>query len=84
VAEIPSLQRLYTSFSHQPFVLLPDPTSDVSQRWDADFLPTSNLIDAQGRMRYTAYGEVDWDDDEVRATLRELLEEADSRPASAD
>jgi len=27
--------------------------------------------------------EVGWDD-EVRATLRELLEEADSRPASAD
>jgi len=28
--------------------------------------------------------EVGWDDDEVRATLRELLEEADSGPASAD
>jgi peroxiredoxin len=109
VAEIPSLQRLYTSLSNQPLVLLavsmgeekrkiqnfsetagigfpllPDPTSDVSQRWDVDFLPTSHLVDAQGRLRFTAYGEVDWDDDGVRATLRALLEEADSRPASAD
>ena len=109
VAELPSLQRLYTSLSDQRFVLLAvsmgegkrriehfketagidfplllDPTSDVSQRWEVDFLPTSHVIDVRGRLRYTAYGEVDWDDDEVRATLRELLEETDSQPASAD
>jgi peroxiredoxin len=109
VAEMPSLQRLYTSLSGEPFALLAvsmgegklriqnfrktagidfplllDPDSDLSLRWGVDFLPTSHLIDAQGRLRYTAYGEVDWDDDEVRATLRELLEETDSGPASAD
>ena len=66
------------------FPLLPDPASDVSQRWEIDFLPTSHLVDAQGRLRYTAYGEVDWDDDEVRATLRTLLEEIDPGSAPAD
>ena len=66
------------------FPLLPDPASDVSQRWEIDFLPTSHLVDAQGRLRYTAYGEVDWDDEEVRATLRTLLEEIDPGSAPAD
>jgi len=109
VAEMPSLQRLYTSLSGEPFALLAvsmgegerriqnfrktagidfplllDPDSDLSLRWGVDFLPTSFLIDVQGRVRYTAYGEVPWEDDEVRATLRELLEEADSEPAPAD
>jgi len=109
VAEMPSLQRLYTAFSGEPFALLAvsmgegerkirhfkttagidfplllDPASDLSQRWGVDFLPTSYLVDAKGRVRYTAYGEVAWDDDAVRATLRELLEEAGSGPASAD
>jgi thiol-disulfide isomerase/thioredoxin len=109
VAEMPSLQRLYTSLSGEPFALLavsmgenkqqiqefgekagvdfpllPDPASDVSQRWEIDFLPTSHLIDVQGRLRYTAYGELDWDDEEVRATLRTLLEQAGSGSAPAD
>jgi thiol-disulfide isomerase/thioredoxin len=109
VAEMPSLQRLYTAFSDQPFALLAvsmgegerkiqqfkktagvdfplllDKTSDLSQRWGVDFLPTSYLIDAQGRARYKAYGEVDWDDEAVRATLRALLEEADAGPTSTD
>jgi len=109
VAEMPSLQRLYTSLSNQPFALLAvsmgegerriqnfkktagidfplllDPESDLSLRWGVDFLPTSYLIDVQGRVRYTAYGEVPWEDDEVRATLRELLEEADSGASPAD
>ena len=66
------------------FPLLLDPDSDLSQRWGVDFLPTSYLIDVQGRVRYTAYGEVPWDDDGVRATLRELLEEAGSGPSPAD
>jgi len=66
------------------FPLLLDPASDVSRRWDVDFLPTSHLIDAQGRLRYTAYGEVPWEDEGVRATLRALLEEAGSGSASAD
>jgi len=109
VAEMPSLQRLYTSLSDQPFALLAvsmgegkrriqnfkktagidfplllDPDSDLSLRWGVDFLPTSYLIDVQGRVRYTAYGEVPWEDDDVRATLHELLEEASSGPAPAD
>ena len=101
VAEMPSLQRLYTSLADQPFALLAvsmgegerkikhfkntagidfplllDQASDLSQRWGVDFLPTSYLVDAKGRLRYKAYGEVDWDAEAVRATLRALLEEA--------
>ncbi len=109
VAEMPSLQRLYTSLTDQPFALLAvsmgegerkirhfkttnsidfplllDASSDLSQRWGVDFLPTSYLIDAKGRLRYKAYGEVDWDDDAVRATLRALLEEAGKAATPAD
>ena len=103
VAEMPSLQRLYTDLSGQSFALLAvsmgegerkirhfktthgvsfplllDKASDLSHRWGVDFLPTSVLIDAKGRVRYKAYGEVDWDDEAVRTLLRTLLAEAAS------
>jgi len=66
------------------FTLLMDTDGAVAKDWDVQIYPTSYLIDVQGRVRYTAYGEVPWEDDDVRATLRELLEEASSGPAPAD
>jgi len=64
------------------FTLLLDPSSEVSQRWAVNFVPANFLIDAQGRVRYQAFGEVAWDDDDVRATVGKLINEAG--PASAD
>jgi hypothetical protein len=37
------------------------------------FYPTSYLIDADGRMRYVAYGPVDWDSDDIIRRIEALL-----------
>jgi cytochrome c biogenesis protein CcdA/thiol-disulfide isomerase/thioredoxin len=49
--------------------------------WDAyanQYWPAKYLIDAQGRVRYTHFGE--GDDDEIEQAIRELLAEAGRRP----
>jgi len=52
------------------FPLLLDPDTRAPADWDVDFLPTSFLVDARGRLRYEAYGEVRWDSDAVRVRSR--------------
>jgi len=109
VAEMPSLQRLKTALSGQPFTVLAvnmgegklrvrhfkntsgldfpfllDSASGASKNWGVRFLPTSFLIDAQGRLRYKAYGEVAWDDAAVRAIITQLVKEAGNANGSRE
>jgi hypothetical protein len=37
-------------------------------------LPASYLIGRDGRIRYVAYGELDWESDPVRKRVNELLQ----------
>jgi thiol-disulfide isomerase/thioredoxin len=62
------------------FPLLLDPDTRTPGDWDVDFLPTSFLVDARGRLRYEAYGEVHWDGEDVRAKIDGLLRETDPGP----
>ena len=47
------------------FTTLLDSTGEAAEAWNVQIYPTSYLIDADGRMRYVAYGAVEWDSDDV-------------------
>ena len=55
------------------FPLLRDRDGEVSKAWKAKLLPASFLIGRDGRIRYVAYGELDWSSDAVRSRVAELL-----------
>jgi len=56
------------------FPLLRDRDSTVSKAWKAKLLPASYLVGRDGRIRYVAYGELDWESDPVRKRVNELLQ----------
>lgn len=57
------------------FPLLRDRDGAVAKAWKARLLPASFLIGRDGRIRYVAYGELDWTSAPVRARVDELLSE---------
>lgn len=71
------VQRLQSYLERQrlTFSVLLDPDSTAFYAWGVEVLPTSFLVDRQGRVRYRVAGEVDWGDPDVRATIERLLEE---------
>jgi peroxiredoxin len=69
------LSRIEKFASQMPlgFPLLRDRDGAVGRAWKAKLLPASFLIGRDGRIRYVAYGELDWSSDAVRARVAELL-----------
>jgi len=57
------------------FPLLRDRDGSVAKAWRARLLPASFLIGRDGRIRYVAFGELDWTSDAVRARVTDLLKE---------
>jgi len=57
------------------FPLLRDRDSSVARTWQAKVLPASFVIGKDGRIRYFAYGELDWSSEPVKAKISELLGE---------
>jgi cytochrome c biogenesis protein CcmG, thiol:disulfide interchange protein DsbE len=57
------------------FPLLRDRDGMVAKAWKARLLPASFLIGRDGRIRYVAYGELDWTSAPVRERVMELLNE---------
>jgi len=55
------------------FTTLLDSQGEAAEAWNVQIYPTSYLIDADGRMRYVAYGPVDWDSDDVIQRIESLL-----------
>jgi len=55
------------------FPLLRDRDGTTAKSWKAKLLPATFLIGRDGRIRYVAYGELDWSSDAVRARVAELL-----------
>lgn len=47
------------------FTVLLDPESDQLANWQAHGLPTTYIIDAEGKVFYQAVGEREWDNDEL-------------------
>jgi len=60
--------------------VLLDTDRQVSRDWGAETLPTSYLVDAQGRSRFRVYGSPGWEQDDTLALLETLLSEAGSAP----
>ena len=58
------------------FPILRDRDGSVAKEWKARLLPASFLIGRDGRIKYVAYGELDWTSAPVRARVEELINEA--------
>jgi cytochrome c biogenesis protein CcmG, thiol:disulfide interchange protein DsbE len=56
------------------FPLLRDRDGSAAKTWKAKLLPASFLIGRDGRIKYVAYGELDWTSEPVRARVTELLQ----------
>lgn len=54
------------------FPILLDLDTEVSTRWDAMLLPTTYVVDQQGRIVYRALGGREWDQPELLVPIRAL------------
>jgi thiol-disulfide isomerase/thioredoxin len=57
------------------FPILLDPDGSNTRRWKVFALPTSFLLDAEGRVRYVLTGPTDWDEGEAMQVIESLLDE---------
>ncbi|MFP4155688.1 MAG: TlpA family protein disulfide reductase [Halothiobacillaceae bacterium] len=57
------------------FPVLLDIDGAVSDRWDVFAFPSSFILDAEGRIRYSVNTAIEWDTEEVRAVIDTLLRE---------
>ena len=55
------------------FTVLLDPGRRTARAWGARILPASFIVGADGRVRYTLVGELEWDNEHVVARITELL-----------
>jgi len=55
------------------FAMLLDPGRDAPRAWRVRVLPASFLVDAEGRVRYSVVGELDWASPAAVAAVRRLL-----------
>jgi thiol-disulfide isomerase/thioredoxin len=57
------------------FSVLLDTTGKAAEDWDVAVYPTSYLIDTTGRIRYMAYGMLDWDSTAIKQVIETLRED---------
>lgn len=55
------------------YTILRDVDSVAMKAWHVRIMPTTFLIDKQGRLRYELAGEADWDDPAIQAPVLDLL-----------
>jgi peroxiredoxin len=55
------------------FPLLLDRDTRTSRAWGARILPATFLVDTKGVARYSYFGELDWAQADVRATVEKLM-----------
>ena len=55
------------------FPLLLDRETAATRAWGARVLPASFLVGADGRIRYSYFGALDWARDDVRAAIEQLV-----------
>ncbi len=55
------------------FPILLDTEGEVIEQWMVSAVPTTFIIDPQGKIRYALYGGLEWDNAEVLATISSLL-----------
>lgn len=57
------------------FPILPDPDAGIAKRWKVYGLPTSFLIDPEGRLRYALTGPTEWDAPETLQLIESLYKQ---------
>ncbi len=57
------------------FPVLIDPTGDTYAAWDVRGMPTTVIVDKQGRMRYRAVGGRNMSSEHIVTKLHELIDE---------
>jgi cytochrome c biogenesis protein CcmG, thiol:disulfide interchange protein DsbE len=57
------------------FTVLHDPTGGIQSRYQVNGLPTTFLIDRDGRIRRRVIGAAEWDEPRFADEIREMLEE---------
>lgn len=65
-------------------VILMDTESRAFKRWKGIGLPSTFVIDPGGRIRYDAYGAVNWDAPYIVTMLTDLMEPSATEAVSAD
>lgn len=73
LAESESRIRRFMEQVPLDFVVLLDRDSGAAKAWKARVLPVSFVLDAGGRIRYSALGEIDWAQDGVRKAILALM-----------
>jgi peroxiredoxin len=71
--EAASRARDFLERERLDLVTLLDPGQETARAWRVRVLPGSFLIDADGRVRYSVIGELDWASAEAMETVRKLL-----------
>jgi thiol-disulfide isomerase/thioredoxin len=58
--------------------VLLDTQKDAFELWGGSVLPTSFLLDSQGRIRYRVQGDLEWDSEEVVSLIEALINEEEN------
>ena len=66
------------------FPALLDSDGATTETWEVQYYPTSFLVDGEGDIRYTAYGAIDWDSDEVRQSIEALMPDREAETQEAN
>jgi thiol-disulfide isomerase/thioredoxin len=72
-AESPARVRDFLAREKLDLIALLDPNKEAARAWRVRVLPGSFLVDAEGRLRYSVVGELDWTSEEALAAVRGLL-----------
>ena len=83
LAESESRIRRFMEQVPLEFVVLLDRDSGAAKAWKARVLPVSFVLDAGGRIRYSALGEIDWAQDGVRQAILALMPREATPPRAA-
>jgi thiol-disulfide isomerase/thioredoxin len=60
--------------------VLLDSRQDTFRLWGGSMLPTSFLLDRQGRIRYQVQGDLEWDSEDVVSLIEKLINEQENKP----
>jgi thiol-disulfide isomerase/thioredoxin len=73
VGESPRVAREFAEKLPVGFTILLDRDTKVTKAWSAKILPASYLVGADGAIRYSYFGDLDWSSQEVRASIEALM-----------
>ena len=73
--ESPQTIRDFLQQVQVDFPVLIDQDGVVSASYEIFSFPSSFLIDAQGQLRYSVNAAIEWDDDEIKKVIEQLIQE---------